>query len=146
MAQVAWADGINYIYYTIDAQTHEVTTNTGIKETTEYSVLESTTDVTGSTFTEFDGWWVVKEPVVFNKRIIVKHDTKIILCDYMTLTANQGIFIKEGATLTIYAQSTNESVMGTLVARTTENDKAAIGGEKNTMAGRLFIQQQRHCC
>ena len=76
----------------------------------------------------------------------MKHDTKIILCDYMTLTANQGIFIKEGATLTIYAQSTNESVMGTLVARTTENDKAAIGGEKNTMAGRLFIQQQRHCC
>jgi len=35
--------------------------------------------------------------------------------------------------------------MVTLVARTTDNDKAAIGGEKNTMAGRLFIQQQRHC-
>lgn len=85
-----------------------------------------------------DGWYSVDESFTYNNRVIIKGDVKIILRDNTTLTASRGIKVNSSATLTIYAQSDGEE-MGKLVARTTANDWAAIGGEKNDLAGSVII-------
>ena len=62
------------------------------------------------------GWYVVDGTVGINKRVSVSYDVNLILADGCTLTINGGIEVKEGASLTIYAQSTGSS-MGTLIAQ-----------------------------
>lgn len=54
------------------------------------------------------GWCAVTSSVTFSKGMIVPGDTNLILCDGASLTANDGIWVQENASLTIWAQSTGK--------------------------------------
>ena len=79
-------------------------------------------------------WYVVSEDATVAKRISVNGDVNLVLCDGATLTAELGISVTDGNSLTIYSQSGNT---GTLVAKVPDriNNKtvyhAAIGGDRD---------------
>lgn len=62
-----------------------------------------------------DGWYVVSSNVEIADRITVTGEVNLILADGCTLTANKGISVTSGNSLTIYGQSTGD---GALVAGT----------------------------
>ncbi len=84
----------------------------------EYTNLSAVTNDTLS-----DGWYVLDASRTFEGRITVSGSVRLILTDGMTLTAEKGIRVPEGATLSIYGQ-TNDS--GKLIA-TAGSYNAAIG-------------------
>lgn len=113
----------------------------------EANKVVTTSTETCSDFTVLDknssrlsnGWYVVNNSLSFSNRVVVQGDNvNIILCDNKKLTAPQGIKVNSNAKLNIYAQSDGDG-MGKLVARTSANDHAAIGGEKNDLAGTVRI-------
>ena len=62
-----------------------------------------------------NGWYVLNSDVVFGDRIAVQGDNvNLLLCDGATLNANKGIFIREGYSLTIWAQKNGT---GALIAK-----------------------------
>ena len=86
--------------------------------TGEYTNVSSITNDTMS-----DGWYVLDSSKTFESRITVSGNVRLILTDGMTLTAEKGIRVPEGATLSIYGQ-TDDS--GKLIA-TAGGYNAAIG-------------------
>ena len=70
------------------------------------------------------GWYAVTGNVTVSDRITVTGDVHLILCDDCTLTAEKGITVAEGNSMTIYGQSGGT---GVLVATGDENC-AGIGG------------------
>ena len=111
------------------------------KEQTEQT-CDSATEVTESDTTwgddNNDGWYVVNGDVTISTRVTVTGDVHLILKDGFTLNATKGINVSEGNSLTIYAQSTGES-MGTLLANDLDWEFAAIGSEKEKNAGTITI-------
>ena len=103
---------------------------------------DSATEVTESDTTwgddNNDGWYVVNSNVTISTRVTVTGDVHLILKDGFTLNATKGINVSEGNSLTIYAQSTGES-MGTLLANDLDWEFAAIGSEKEKNAGTITI-------
>ena len=90
------------------------------------------TTVVPSTTTMSAGWYVVSDNVTVSDRISVSGDVHLVLCDGATLTAQNGIGVTEGNSLTIYSQSGNT---GKLVATVLYNKSvdfyhAAIGGDR----------------
>lgn len=83
-------------------------------------------------------WYVVNGDVTIGTRVTVTGDVHLILKDGFTLNATKGINVSEGNSLTIYAQSTGES-MGTLLANDLDWEFAAIGSEKEKNAGTITI-------
>ena len=76
---------------------------------TDYTVLD------GSVRNWSNGWYVLNSDVVFGDRIAVQGDNvNLLLCDGATLNANKGIFIREGYSLTIWAQKNGT---GALIAK-----------------------------
>ena len=71
-----------------------------------------------------EGWYVLNADTQFGDRISVKREVHLILMDGYTLTANLGITVEEGNSLTIYAQSNGA---GALVAESKSDDSAGIG-------------------
>ena len=138
VVQGAWADYVRYIYYTVNGDGKTITKH-------EDGTASNPTVLTGSLIsgnTEdrlYDGWYVLNSSFSYGERIVIYGDVKLILQDGCTLTAEQGIRINTDATLTVYAQSESVGTMGKLVAIETHHDKAAIGGNKNYQAGKLFI-------
>ena len=84
----------------------------------EYTNLSSLTNDAMS-----GGWYVLDVNLTFGNRITVSGNVRLILTDGMTLTAEKGIRVPEGATLRIYGQA-NDS--GKLIA-TAGSYNAAIG-------------------
>ena len=125
-----------YSFCTWDSKKNTVTKSPALA--TAYD-LTSKTNVQNSTFTNEGGKWGVSGNVVHTGRLFVHHDTQLILANGATLTAQQGIYIKEGVTLTIYANSDVETEMGKILAYGEGSDWAAIGGNKNAKAGKLII-------
>ncbi len=82
-------------------------------------VFENTTKMSA-------GWYAVTEDVTVSDRINVSGDVHLILCDNATLIASKGIGVTGNNSLTVYAQSTGDS-MGALFA-TGPVDHAGIGG------------------
>ena len=72
------------------------------------------------------GWYAVTENVTVDDRIKVSGDVHLILCDNATLTASNGIDVTGNNSLTVYAQSTGNS-MGALIA-TGPGNHSGIGG------------------
>ena len=138
LAQGAWADDVNYIYYTVNDDGKTITKH-------EDGTASSPTVLTSTLLEDSDednlksGWYVLNSTFSYGERIVISGDVKLILKDGCTLTAEQGIRINTDAKLSIYAQSETVGTMGKLVAIETHHDKAAIGGNKNWEAGRLFI-------
>ena len=135
MHRGAWAETLyDFIWYKADNGTHVLTKIEGAQHLC--NDLTSKTNVQELTFTKEGGWWGVKGDVVHEGRIIVNKDTWLILSDGATLTAKKGIYIKDGATLTIYAQSEGDN-MGRIIARTTENDKEGESGNITIKGGHV---------
>ena len=94
------------------------------KTSKKYTIVESSDAAEGPTW--LIGWYVVTENVEISGRITVSGSVSLILCDGAKLTADKGITVTEGNSLTIYAQSEGEN-MGALVANGVD-DAAGIGG------------------
>ena len=93
-------------------------------------------------------WYVVKDNITQNnvgsgenKRIKVTGDVHLILADNAVLTANPGIEVSEGSSLTIYAQTAEvTSSTGKIIASIQGNpDSAAIGGNEGKACGTIKI-------
>lgn len=127
---VAWAqeeeeeEGI--VYYDPTAPEGEQ-----MKRTVEYSMLSE--DTFDWDYELDEGWYYVQDDLQVVNRITVNGTVNIILGDKSTLTAVQGIEVRENQTLNIYAQSTGDD-RGSLVASIGEGydshngRDAAIGG------------------
>ena len=92
-------------------------------------VADSDTVWTG---TEAPCWYVVTGTVAVEipRRVTVTGDVRLILANGASLTVKGGIGVADGNSLTIYAQSTDESTMGSLTA-TGGSYNAGIGGSFN---------------
>ena len=110
-----------------------------VNETTGRVTTEET-HYTGNAYTVFRSgnvwgesgettWYILDNDVTLDNRPEVKGDVRLILRNGKTLTANKGITVEEGNSLSIFAQTDDESKMGTL--RITALDgETAIGGIK----------------
>ena len=139
LAQGAWAEDVKYLYYDVKTFDSQVIFSkyTGIANNP--TVLTSEL-ISGNTEDRlYDGWYVLDSSFTYDERIVIYGDVKLILKDGCTLTVKKGIRINTDATLTIYAQSENEETMGKIVAHGNTKDQAVIGGNKNYLAGRIFI-------
>lgn len=123
------SDGVSYLVPTYvggDA-------SNGVDDWETKSVTTYTSVATDSTSWSA-GWYVVDSTVTISTRITVTGDVHLILVDGCTLTASAGITVEGTDSLTIYAQSTGDS-MGKLVATATASPSdlycstdAGIGG------------------
>ena len=78
------------------------------------------------------GWYVAKGNMVFDSRIIIFGNVNLILADECNLTANEGIAVFAGNSLSIFGQSDRLDA-GTLTASYThDSSNAAIGGNGNS--------------
>ncbi len=139
LAQGAWAEDVNYIYYQMIDLGYEASIYKNNGKASNPTVLTSSLLENSNEDNLDTGWYVLNSTFSYAERIVISGDVKLILKDGCTLTAEQGIRINTDARLTIYAQSEDEATMGKIVARETHHDKAAIGGNKNYVAGRLFV-------
>lgn len=83
-------------------------------------------------------WYVVDGNFSLSDKttLRVSGDTHLILTDGSRLTTKDGIYIKDGATLTIHAQSEGDS-MGQLYSE--PGHGPGIGGMSNTVGGNLVV-------
>ena len=120
-----------------------VSTTFYVNDTVSYQVYENGTladrtldfdgydRVSAVTTAMTSGWHVVSDDVTFSDRISVSGDVNLVLCDGATLTANKGIGVTEGNSLTIYSQSGNTGKLVATVPDDQENHyHAAIGGDR----------------
>jgi len=139
LAQGAWAEDVKYIYYQVIDFQSSISLQKATGTAKNPTVLTSTVLEKSSEDNLGTGWYVLNSSFSYGERIVISGDVHLILKDGCTLTAEQGIRINTDATLSIYAQSEEEATMGKLVAIETHHDKAAIGGNKNYQAGKLYI-------
>ncbi len=95
------------------------------------------TEVTSSTTTFSDGWYVLSSSQSFDKRITVSGTVNLILCDGCTLEANKGIEVAKGNTLNIFAQS--EGAKAGMVEARSGLYGAGIGGSAGDAGGTVTI-------
>lgn len=74
------------------------------------------------------GWYLVTGEVTLTQRVQVKGDVHLILADGCSLTAQRGINLLEGNSLTIYGQ---QEGTGALTATGYLNENSGIGGRFN---------------
>ena len=85
-------------------------------------------------------WYVAEGDVTVHGRITVTGNVHLILANGATFTVNGGIEVGEGNSFTVYAQSTEESEMGSLEAKAaTDSDEAGIGGGQFGTGGEMTI-------
>ena len=135
----AWAaDPVTYL--TWDEDRGELVTAT----CDSYISLNSSSNISSLGTASQTKWYVLKGNNSQRFRIEVKGDVHLILSDGCTLTAQKGIHVPDGSSLTIYAQSENESEMGKLVAEPGDDYSiyrmcAVIGGNGDDTAGSITI-------
>ncbi|MCQ2400255.1 MAG: hypothetical protein MJ072_07090, partial [Clostridia bacterium] len=121
---------LKYEYYYYDTQDKEY--KKAFAPITEINVIDENTD-------EFtSGFNIVTESVEFSDRIYLSGDVHIILANNVTLTANDGINVSEGVSLSIYSQSLVDSEMGKIIA-TGGDDSAGIGSGYKGSGGTVNI-------
>ncbi len=124
---------VSYISYYWDKNAQKLVQEN--KETIEtYTLLTADSVVTDWTA----GWYVVEGTVNLPSRVNVTGEVHLILKNGCHLNANQGIQVETGNSLTIYAQSEEESRMGRLTA-TGGNQVAGIGGGEQGASGSITI-------
>ena len=116
-----------------------------LDETGTSQTCASATEVTSSDTGWTTGWYVVQGTVEIGSRVTVSGDVHLILTDGCTLTVNGGIQVQDddnditngsANALTIYAQSTDKSTMGKLIATGAKRDNnAVIGGNGGNSYG-----------
>ena len=108
----------------------------GKKATCASATVVDNTTLTWSDETDSLGWYVVNTNVTVSTRIKVSGDVHLILTDGHTLTANQGISVTSGNSLTIYGQSkTYDDAAVQLIANAKQHgNHAGIGGDEDNAA------------
>ena len=113
-------------------------------EPVEYYDPVGGTNATCSVYTEYDeqtdlssGWYVVSGANTNGVLIAVSGDVNLVLRDGAELVAMNGVYVIEGCSLTIWAQSI-ESVAGKLTATGVSNS-AGIGGLNRSAGGSVTI-------
>lgn len=109
-----------------------------------YISLTSSSNISSLGTEDQQRWYVLKGNNSRRFRIEVKGDVHLILSNNCTLTAQQGIHVPGGSSLTIYAQSEDADVMGKLVAEPGDDYSiyrmcAVIGGNGTDTAGSITI-------
>lgn len=109
-----------------------------------YTSLTSSSNISSLGTEGQQKWYVLKGNNSRRFRIEVKGDVHLILSNNCTLTAQQGIHVTDGSSLTIYAQSEDADAMGKLVALSgddylTYRYCAVIGGNGTDTAGSITI-------
>lgn len=85
------------------------------------------------------GWYVSNANLhTFGDRITINGNVNLILANGNTIECEKGICVPNGSSLTIYAQSTDENIMGKLSAAVAGGN-AGIGGNKNDSCGKITI-------
>ena len=84
-----------------------------------------------------EGWYVVDQSTTYNERMVIDGNVSLILSNGKTLNAMEGIYVKEGSYLFIWAQSSSMR-MGKLIARGSGGN-AGIGGNEQTNSGTIII-------
>ena len=97
LAQGAWADDVNYIYYTVNADGKTITKHTDGSQA-DPTVLTSTLLEKSNEDNLNTGWYVLNSTFSYGERIVISGDVHLILKDGYTLTAEQGIRINTDAT------------------------------------------------
>lgn len=82
-----------------------------------------------------EAWYVVNEDAEIDERVEVSGTVNLVLCDGVTLTAEKGIHVTGGNSLTIYGQEAGD---GKINAKS-ERVQAAIGGNSEEPGGILTI-------
>ena len=120
---------VSYLDYTEDGLVTKYIEN--------YTTIDSSNIPTEWT----NGWYVVDGEVAIPSRVTVTGDVKLILKDGANLTVNGGIDVSGTSnSFTIYAQSTDESKMGSLTATAAEETgDAGIGSSDGQTAGAITI-------
>lgn len=87
------------------------------------------------------GWYVVDGEVTIDSRVTVSGDVKLILKDGANLTVNGGIDVSGTSnSFTVYAQSANETKMGSMTAAAADGTgNAGIGSSGGQTAGAITI-------
>lgn len=135
----AWAaDSVTYL--TWSEEQGKLVTDT----CDSYTSLTSSSNISSLGTEDQQRWYVLKGDNSPRFRIEVYGDVHLILSNNCTLTAQKGIHVPDGSSLTIYAQSENESEMGKLVAEPgddylTYRYCAVIGGNGDDTAGSITI-------
>lgn len=88
------------------------------------------------------GYYIVKGDVAIPDRIEISGDVHLILADGAYLSAESGIHVKEGNSLTIWGQSTEYESNGLLTAQGGA-DQAGIGGNNGESSGQITINGGR---
>ena len=82
-----------------------------------------------------DGWYVARGTVDIGSRATVTGNVHLILVNGCALNAKKGIKVSEGSSLTIYAQSTDENIMGILVSESLNAGIEVNSGSTVTING-----------
>ena len=101
------------------------------------------TELTQGMYSWEEGWYVVKNDVTLEEKVVVSGNVSLILMDNTTLTTCRGIEVNSGNALSVYAQSEGEK-MGKLVATCGDNEdnesgQAGIGGSNSNSSGEIVI-------
>ncbi len=104
---------------------------------TDYTVYAGETSLT-------EGWWYIQDSITVESRIRVSGNCNIILADNVLFTADYGIEVNPGNSLTVYATSEDTATAGTLFAnsvnwRYSDYFVAAIGGSDGQDCGNITI-------
>ncbi|MCQ2530733.1 MAG: InlB B-repeat-containing protein [Lachnospiraceae bacterium] len=83
------------------------------------------------------GWYFVEDTITISDRIEITGDVHLILADGCEFTAEKGILVPEGKSLTVYGQSTGKQVG--ILSATDEYSNAAIGGNQYENSGVITI-------
>lgn len=122
---------VSYIDRTWDYENHEVTEQTLTRN--DFTKLEGSNS---NSSTELgDGWYVVYKNISYKKCLKMVGDVHLILMDGVTLTAKDGIYIKEDKTFTVYGQTEGS---GKIYAH--PDSGPGIGGLKNVLAGNFVVK------
>ena len=109
LTQTAWAQDVNYI------ECSWTGSNTGghVVQTTR-TLADGSYTTLANNYDEYPslsgGWYVVASNCSYFSRIVINGNVNIVVMDGTELYCVQGIQIKDGYTLTIYAQSDGDGM------------------------------------
>ena len=97
-------------------------------------------NMVNTSMTVLSGWNIVYDNLTL-ETLTVTGDAHLILMDGVTLTVNDRIIVDDGAGLSVYAQTQDPDVMGSLVVNNDKSDSgsAAIGGSNGNACGTVTI-------
>ena len=114
-----WADNVNYMQYNVANDAFSSVTVNATAISNSITSLGSAGNTT---------YYYVNGDITCTSRITVNGNVHLILVDGKTLTANDGIYVPNGSSLTIYGQSGNT---GTLTATGSAGGHSGIGGNEH---------------